>query len=246
MATQTTPEAWPPGVASKLKTYVYRLVDPRDGQTFYVGKGTGNRVFAHVHAKLPQPEQQSPDNKIALIHDIRNVGLEVGHVIHRHGMDDKTARIVEAALIEAYPGLANRANPPDGDLGVMHALEIIRQYAAQPAVFKHKALMINVNQSAAGTDYYDATHYAWKLSLRKAEQAEVVLTTLKGLIVAAFVPTKWLPATRKNFHREPMPGRIAFVGDPAPASIRNLYVGKRVPDKYRKPGASNPVRYTFQ
>ena len=30
------------------KYYVYRLVDPRTLQTFYVGKGCGNRVFQHV------------------------------------------------------------------------------------------------------------------------------------------------------------------------------------------------------
>jgi len=32
----------------KLKTHVYRLVDPRNGETFYIGKGRGDRVFAHV------------------------------------------------------------------------------------------------------------------------------------------------------------------------------------------------------
>ena len=35
--------AFPPGVIEKLKTYVYRLIDPRNGETFYVGKGKGNR-----------------------------------------------------------------------------------------------------------------------------------------------------------------------------------------------------------
>lgn len=33
---------------SKMGYYVYRLVDPRNGQTFYVGKGKGNRIFAHA------------------------------------------------------------------------------------------------------------------------------------------------------------------------------------------------------
>lgn len=40
--------AWyPPEVAQKLKTYVYRPIGPRNGETFYVGEGKGNRVFAH-------------------------------------------------------------------------------------------------------------------------------------------------------------------------------------------------------
>ena len=37
-----------PFVSDQLKNYVYRLIDPRNGNTFYVGKGKGDRVFAHV------------------------------------------------------------------------------------------------------------------------------------------------------------------------------------------------------
>jgi hypothetical protein len=38
-------DRFPPGVAAKLKYYVYRLIDPRNGETFYVGKGKEDRVF---------------------------------------------------------------------------------------------------------------------------------------------------------------------------------------------------------
>jgi uncharacterized protein len=43
--------SFPAGVALQLKTYVYRLIDPRNGETFYVGKGRGNRVFSHIRAE---------------------------------------------------------------------------------------------------------------------------------------------------------------------------------------------------
>lgn len=42
-------------------------------------------------------------------------------------------------------------------------------------------------------------------------------------------------ATGANFPgREDMPGRGGFVGYEAPDELRHLYVGKRVPEKYRK------------
>jgi hypothetical protein len=144
---QSESESFPADVARKLKTYVYRLIDPRNGETFYVGKGQGNRVFSHMRAEQ-NLEGDDLDNKVKRIREIRLAGFEVAHVIHRHGMDDKTAFEVEAALIDAYPGLTNIGEPHGNDYGAMHAKEIIRRYSAPPAVFQHKALLISVNRSA--------------------------------------------------------------------------------------------------
>ena len=41
-------ESFPVDISDKLRTYVYRLIDPRNGEIFYVGKGQGNRVFSHI------------------------------------------------------------------------------------------------------------------------------------------------------------------------------------------------------
>jgi hypothetical protein len=69
----------------------------------------------------------------------------------------------------------------------------------------------------------------------------------QGLIVGAFIADEWLDATTSNFpERIESPGRIGFVGHEAPEQIRKQYVGKRVPDKYRRPGAANPIRYTWK
>lgn len=239
-------ETFPPDVVPKLKTYVYRLIDPRNGETFYIGKGQGNRVFAHIHDELSQDGDDFSD-KLKRIREIRVAGFEVAHVIHRHGMDEATAFEVEAALMDAYPGLSNIAGGTgSNDYGAMHAREIIRRYSAPPADFRHKAILISVNRSAAETSLYEATRYAWKISRRKAMQAEVILATLRGLIVDAFVADDWLPATAANFPgHEDAPGRLAFVGRQAPAELRAEYVGRRVPDEYRKRGAANPIKYTW-
>jgi hypothetical protein len=244
---QPDSEAFPSDVARKLKTYVYRLIDPRNGETFYVGKGQGNRVFSHIRAEQNLVGDDL-DNKLKRIRKIRLAGFEVAHVIHRHGMDEKTAFEVESALIDAYPGITNIAGGSGGhDYGAMHAKEIIRRYLAEPAVFRHKALLINVNRSAAETSTYEATRYSWKISKPKAKQAEVILATVQGLIVDAFIADDWLPATSANFPgHEGVPGRLGFVGREAPPEVRALYVGKRVPEQYRKRGAANPIKYTWR
>lgn len=239
-------ETFPPEVAHELKTYVYRLIDPRNGETFYVGKGRGNRVFAHIHA-AQNLDGDDIDNKLKRIREIHVTGFEVAHVIHRHGMDDETAFEVEAALIDAYPGLTNiMGGAGSNDFGVMHAKEIIRRYRAEPAVFHHKALLISVNRSATETSLYEATRFAWKVSKRKVEQADVILATRHGFIVGAFVASEWLPATAQNFPgREDVPGRVGFIGHEADPALAAQYVGKRVPDVYRKRGAAFPVKYTW-
>ncbi|MFM9959698.1 MAG: LEM-3-like GIY-YIG domain-containing protein [Planctomycetaceae bacterium] len=238
-------DAFPPEVIEKLKTYVYRLIDPRNGETFYVGKGKGNRVFAHIHGEQGI-EGDDLDNKMKRIRQIRVAGFDVAHVIHRHGMDDATAFEVESALMDAYPGLTNEAGGVGGnEFGAMHALEIIGEYSAEPAVFWHHAILISVNRSAfAESSLYEATRYAWKVSPAKARKAEVVLATVQGIIKGAFIANEWLEATAANFPgRQDVPGRHGFNGDPAPDDMQRLYVGKRVPDEYRKRGAANPIKY---
>ena len=93
-------DSFSPEVARRLKTYVYRLIDPRNGETFYVGKGRGDRVFAHIRGEQ-KLEGDELDNRLRRIREIHLAGFEVGHVIHRHEMDDKIAFEVEAALIDA-------------------------------------------------------------------------------------------------------------------------------------------------
>lgn len=244
--TTTSREAFPPEVAARLGTYVYRLIDPRNGETFYVGKGRGNRVFAHVHAEQGL-DGDDVENKIRRIREIHLAGFEVAHVIHRHGMDDKTAFEVEAALMDAYQGLTNIVGGHGGnEFGAMHAKEIIRRYTAEPAVFQHRALLISVNRSAAERSLYDATRWAWRISRTKARQAEIILATMQGLIVGAFIAEEWLDATADNFPGfSGEPGRLGFTGHEAPEDLQHLYVGKRVPDELRRRGAANPIKYTW-
>lgn len=238
-------ESFPPEVQEELRTYVYRLIDPRNGETFYVGKGQGNRVFAHIREEVGF-EGDELDPKLERIREIRIAGFDVAHVIHRHGMDGPTALEVEAAVMDAYPGLSNVAGGTGtSDFGAMHAQEIIERYSAEPAEFRHRAILINVSRSASEhPSLYEATRYAWRMDRRRAEEADLVLANRQGLIVEAFVPERWLEATADNFPgRKPLPGRIGFEGDVAPRDVREMYVRKSVPDEYRS--RQQPIRYTW-
>lgn len=235
-------------ISDHLKYYVYRLIDPRNGETFYIGKGTGNRVFAHVKGELGKDADVLTD-KLQRIREIRLDGFDVAHVIHRHGLDQETAFEVEAALIDAYPEATNLVSGHASDeRGLMHAKQIIERYKAEEAVFKHKAILISVNRSAQEKDsVYEAVRYAWKLDPKKASKAELVLAVLQGLIIGVFIADQWLPATPVNFPHTPAerPGRWGFVGREAPEEITRMYFRKRLPDSMRRRGAANPVKYAF-
>jgi hypothetical protein len=235
-----------PEVSKKIKSYVYRLIDPLNGETFYVGKGKGNRVFTHArHPKALKEDEKG--TKVKRIINIQNSGFKVIHVIHRHGMDEKTASEVEAALIEAYPGLSNAVRGKgSNETGVMNSEQIINKYSAQTANFQHKVIMINVNRSLEDQYVYEAVRYAWVIDPKKAKRAEYILAVKQGLIIGAYIATDWLRASALNFPGHPdAPGRWGFKGAEADKKIQQMYVNKRVPEKYKKPGASNPIKYSW-
>lgn len=232
-------------VCAELQYYVYRLIDPRNGETFYVGKGKDNRVFEHARGELGANAGSSLEN-LQRIRSILLQGLEVSHVIHRHGMDEKTAFEVEAALIDAYPNGNNLLKGRDHKRGLMHSKQIIERYAPIEAEFRHKAILIKIKPSTELKSVYETVRYAWILDLRRAERAEIVLAVVEGLIVGVFIPKRWLRATAENFPgRNGEADRFGFEGNEASDDIANLYLRRQIPPKNRQPGAANPIMYTY-
>ncbi|MBY5977961.1 hypothetical protein KUV39_15020 [Phaeobacter italicus] len=242
-----------PSVCNDLGNYVYRLIDPRNGETFYVGKGRGNRVFAHVNAALTlEATEDQTSAKIERIHDIRRSGLEVIHVIHRHGVPDEAIFEVEAALIDAYSGLSNIAGGHNSnDRGPMHATQIIDKYDLPEIDWEpeHKLVLINVNKfESSGRDaLYQQVRFSWRIDPRKAEKADYLLAVVRGVVVGAFEADTWHPATPEFFPEieHPDAKRHAFIGRPASDEIWTLYCGERgkriAVDKMKH--IQNPIRY---
>jgi uncharacterized protein len=243
-------DKFPIGVADRLNWYVYRLIDPRNGETFYVGKGRGDRVFQHAKGALAVgKDEDASDLKLQRIKDIAAARLDVAHVIHRHNIENaEIAYQIEAALIDAYPGLTNRVSGHgSGDYGVRHVEEIITEYAAEPFEAREPLILISIARSyeEEAKNIYDAVRGVWRIDQRKANNFKLVLAHRRGLVLGAFRPNKWLPAQRIHFPwlDEDVQGRSGFEGSPADQAVASLYVGKRVPDIYRAKGAANPVRF---
>ena len=236
-------DSFPPEVIEQLKWYVYRLIDPRNGETFYVGKGRNNRVFTHANGLPDDGADEVSDPKLQRIKEIQAAGFEVAHVIHRHGIDSsKTALQIEAALIDAYPGLTNKVKGQgSNDYGCRHVKEIIDEYAAEEFEVTKPLMVITINRSFYQLPVYDAVRFAWGVNVDRARQYCLVLASLRGLVVGAFKPTAWHPATREHFpelyehygHTTEHSWLYGFNGEPAEPEDWNYYVRKRVPSKYR-------------
>ena len=234
-------------ICESIKYYVYRLVDPRNGETFYVGKGSGNRVFEHAKGAVNTVDDRQ-SLKIKRINKIIRDGHEVICLIHRHGMDEDTAFHVEAALIDAYSGLLNIQDGHYNDsLGVRSADLIIKQYAAKDAdLSDHSYLAITINKcfDEAESSVYDCVRYAWRLNPDRAKKVDYVLAVSFGLIVGVYVVDEWMAATPENFpYTELLEGRWGFIGNEAPAEVLEKLLDKKVPNSFRKKGVANPVQY---
>lgn len=232
---------FPAGVSEKIGNYIYRLIDPRNGETFYIGKGKGNRVFAHANGntnRLSDDEDDSTSLKLSRITEIKSAGLDVLHIIHRHDIPDAAVYEVEAALIDVFSGLTNiQGGHGSSSKGPMNVIEIVDKYALPEIDVEptEKLVLININRLEDRSDeeaIYQQTRLAWRISKSKAEAAEYVLAVVKGVVVGAFVAERWLDATHANFPDHipvdgEMPERKGFIGVRAPEEIWSKFVGKR-------------------
>ena len=218
-----------------LAYYVYRLVDPRNGETFYVGKGKDDRVFQHLQGAIKSIEEEPETLKLKRISVIRTLGLEPIHVIHRHGLTEESAFEVEAALMDAYPGLSNiQAGHGSAARGSAHSSQIESQYNAPLFDTKLPCILIWINKSAEEADnLYEATRGNWRLNVENARKAKYALAIVRGMVREAFEISSW----------EKVDDRYRFSGAVASDDVRKDLVHHRLHEDFRKKGAANPIRY---
>ena len=224
-----------------LGHYVYMLIDPRDEKPFYVGKGSGTRVFEHI--KKAQTNTNVSTEKYDTIREIINAGREVKHIIVCHGIEiEEEALRMERVLIDAlnycFGNLTNAVlGHGSSQTGIMTTDEIIRLYAAQPlnAIGKD-CVLININANydrcMQANDIYQATRESWRMNTRRLKGIKFVLAEYRGLIVEVFEVESWYPVDKL----------WGFKGRVATDTIREMYVNKSVAH-LKKNGQSNPIFY---
>lgn len=223
----------------KLRYYVYLLSDPRTGKIFYVGKGNGGRINSHLLGALKTNTKET--DKIKMIRDIQNQGLEVGLDVLRHGLTEKEAFEVESSVIDIL-GVKNLTNLVlghhsnlRGRMG-LHDIEI--EYQAKPATFDEPVILIRINKAfrhdMSKEDLYKVTRKDWRVGPR-IHNYKIACSVYAGIIREVYIVDKWIPSTDWI-------GRFMFVGKVADANIRNKYLYKSV-SHISKQGDQNPIKY---
>lgn len=172
-STRVTVNAFAAGVIEKIGFYVYLLIDPRDGVVFYVGKGTGNRCFAHLdEARKSQRDTVGDYAKLARIRAIESMGASVQMELLRHGLDEREAFLVESAAIDLL-GLQLLTNRVVGhnaaEVGRMSIVDINVLYGATPVEINpsHRVVLIRINRlferGMSDHELYEATRKWWRI-----------------------------------------------------------------------------------
>lgn len=182
--------------------YVYALADPRDGKIFYIGKGTGNRVFDHEAESAKQ--QGAEKKKLQQIREIEAANLSVKRLILHWGLSESEALAAEAALINALQYLPDLrlTNEVSGHHAheCLTAEEFEAVYGAIPLKkedIRHGILVIKINRlyrrGMEPAALYDAVRGYWAASLKSIEAKKVryVFGVYNGLIVAVYRPDEW-------------------------------------------------------
>jgi hypothetical protein len=234
---------FPPAVQKRLGFYVYLYVDPTNDEVFYVGKGTGNRAFAHLL-------EGRTSAKTKRIRAIARTGQKPRIEILAHGLDATTAFKVEAGAIDLI-GRRQLTNVVRGvganDAGRMTTEQINALYAPEPVRFMHPVVLIRINKlfryGMSDIELYDATRGIWRLN-PKAATARLAMPVFDRVIQEVYHVEHWLPAgsTLSTRGRLRSRGRYEFVGRIADSSIRDHYRLKSVAE-HLVCGNQNPIRY---
>lgn len=221
-------DKFPPQIHRFLKFYIYIYIDPRNSEIFYIGKGTGDRAFAHL-------SEISEKAKVKRIEDIRKDGLEPKIEIVIHGIEDsETAQRIEASIIDCF-GKDKLTNLQRGyrskEFGRMSLEQIIATYQYDSVEVTEKMIAFKLNKTfrygLSAMELYDFTRHSWKISKRK-DKAKYAVAVYQGIIQEVYEIRGWLP------QNSTLNSKYLGVKQPASNTVRWEFIGTIADEKIRK------------
>ena len=247
--------------------YVYGLVDPRNNRFFYIGKGTGNRVFEHEQESESSPGSEKL--KLKTISEIKAAGMDVRKVIIHCGLTEAEAFSAEAALINAFNYISDMklTNIVSGH----HSEEAIsvegfeRIHGAEELdeeCIRHRILVIKINKlyqrNMDSKALYDSVRGVWRASKEKVQSIDYVFGVYNSLIVAVYKPTEWFVCKdakdllpRQDIVLTPKTeNRVFFIDENFEQGLpmdenEKFYYGKTIAGLKLNQSAQNPITYLF-
>src|SRR3989338_4637892 len=188
----------------KLGYYVYLLIEPRTGQSFYVGKGCGNRINYHLLGALEINKNEK--EKIRTIRDIQSNGLNVGIVILRHGITEKEAFEVKKIKDETEDAVFEEP---------VILLNVRNQFS----------------RGISASELYKITKGNWGVDLNRVSNITIVCAVALGIVIEVYIPKAWLFLGKVNKKGNKL---YYFEGKIAPQKIREKYLHKSVARFWKK------------
>jgi len=249
-----------------LNYYVYALENQMTNTIFYIGKGRGNRVFAHERGGLVQQDMYDGENLSEKNNEIARIlkdGNNVRSYIIRWNLQEKEAFRLESTLIDLLNlkkiyDLKNIVRGNQTEFGITTTDEIISRYNATPLLeseIKDKIIFININKEyyncleSGHINYdklYDKTRIAWPVALWRANQAKYICTVYKGIVKATFLKEgDWYFSHTDDVVKKDgkirKRKRYAFNG----TRIDISHYDKKDVSVYYKKGSQGAVKYTY-
>lgn len=224
--------SFPKEVFDFLKYYVYMLIDPFDLQVYYVGMGKGNRVFQSMKSQN-QLKLRSKHNWI------KEKGAQPKVLFSRIGMDEKSAKHVEEALID-FIGKHNISNSLktrySKDYGKMSPWKVISRYLAKNDEIEVPAILLKPNvefiDNYDDNHLYELTRKNWILKDEVMMQnAKFAFCIIENVVCEVYEIERWYPSEDS----------WNFIGKVASPEIKDKYFLLDV-EKYYK-GVIRPFIY---
>lgn len=216
------------------KYYVYAFYDMEDEfkKPFYIGKGKSDRCLDH----MKRPDNSPKSERIKELLKRKSLGID----ILRHGMDESTAKLVEATCIDLL-GVGELTNKVRGSGSLMgritlNELQHLLLKEETEIAHEHAGLAFLLNSTyksgMSPLELFESTRGIWA-NVPKDERLKFAYATYGGLIMEVYEIQGWVKAGSQQYFTRDLKittdtNRSEFVGRIAAKEVRELYVGKLI------------------